>query len=158
MWRTLRMHIVTNMIDNGFVYLREKASWLAQYLHELVTFPNGKHDDQADSTSRVLNWNQRPAMGASNPGVRPRGGDEAARLLVGGGNCELKQHNVARLRPVCSLCFPTRRSFLFGLLKNLSIRVGALPQIQKLLVFGTGLVCTVLKPIGACELQVSQCA
>ena len=55
-WRTLRMHIVTNMIDNGFVYLPEKATWLAQYLHELVTFPNGKHDDQADSTSQALNW------------------------------------------------------------------------------------------------------
>jgi hypothetical protein len=29
---------------------------LSQYLHELVTFPNGKHDDQADSTSQALDW------------------------------------------------------------------------------------------------------
>src|SRR5438477_3559031 len=41
--KVMRMHTVSNMIDNGFVYLPEKASWLAQYLHELVTFPNGKH-------------------------------------------------------------------------------------------------------------------
>ena len=38
------------------MYLPEKASWLAQYVHELVTFPKGKHDDQADSTSQALNW------------------------------------------------------------------------------------------------------
>ncbi|HET9743447.1 MAG TPA: phage terminase large subunit [Terriglobales bacterium] len=54
--KTMRMHTVTNMIENGFVYLPEKANWLAQYLHELLTFPKGKHDDQADSTSQALNW------------------------------------------------------------------------------------------------------
>jgi hypothetical protein len=26
------------------------------YLHELTTFPKGKHDDQADSTSQALDW------------------------------------------------------------------------------------------------------
>jgi predicted phage terminase large subunit-like protein len=54
--KVMRMHTVTSMIENGFVYLPEKAHWLAQYVHELVTFPNGKHDDQADSTSQALNW------------------------------------------------------------------------------------------------------
>ncbi|HEU5231639.1 MAG TPA: phage terminase large subunit [Terriglobales bacterium] len=51
-----RMNTVTSTIENGFVYLPEKAPWLAQYIHELVTFPYGKHDDQADSTSQALNW------------------------------------------------------------------------------------------------------
>ena len=51
-----RMLTVTPTIENGFVYLPERAPWLAQYLHELVTFPNGKHDDQADSTSQALDW------------------------------------------------------------------------------------------------------
>ena len=50
--KTMRMHTVTSTIENGFVYLPEKAPWLSQYLHELVTFPNRKHDDQADSTSQ----------------------------------------------------------------------------------------------------------
>jgi len=54
--KTMRMHTVSSTIENGFVYLLEKAPWLAQYLHEMVTFPNGKHDDQADSTSQALNW------------------------------------------------------------------------------------------------------
>jgi hypothetical protein len=38
------------------MYLPEKASGLAQYVHELGTFPNGKHDDHADSTLQALNW------------------------------------------------------------------------------------------------------
>jgi predicted phage terminase large subunit-like protein len=50
--KTMRMHTVTSTIKNGFVYLPEKAPWLAQYVHELATFPNGKHDDQADSTHK----------------------------------------------------------------------------------------------------------
>ena len=54
--KIMRMNTVTSTIENGFVYLPEKAPWLAQYLHELVTFPKGKHDDQADSTSQALNW------------------------------------------------------------------------------------------------------
>lgn len=54
--KVMRLHTVTSMIENGLVHLPEKASWLAQYLHELVTFPNGKHDDQTDSTSQALNW------------------------------------------------------------------------------------------------------
>src|SRR5438874_4975339 len=51
-----RMLTVTPTIENGFVYLPERAHWLSQYVHELVTFPNGKHDDQADSTSQALDW------------------------------------------------------------------------------------------------------
>jgi hypothetical protein len=35
--RACSLHAVTSMIENGFVYLPQKASWLAQYLHELVT-------------------------------------------------------------------------------------------------------------------------
>lgn len=51
-----RMHTVTSTIENGFVHLPEKAPWLAEYLHELGTFPRGKFDDQADSTSQALDW------------------------------------------------------------------------------------------------------
>ena len=40
----------------AIVYLPEKATWLSQHLHELVTFSNGKHDDQAQSTSQALDW------------------------------------------------------------------------------------------------------
>lgn len=47
----MRLHSVTNTIENKFVLLPMEADWLPLYLQELTTFPNGKHDDQADSTS-----------------------------------------------------------------------------------------------------------
>ena len=54
--KTMRMHSVTSTIENGFVHLPEKAPWLGEYLHELTSFPKGKYDDQADSTSQALDW------------------------------------------------------------------------------------------------------
>jgi hypothetical protein len=50
------MHAQTAMIENGFVHVPQKAPWLAQYLAELTAFPNGKHDDQVDSTAQMLDW------------------------------------------------------------------------------------------------------
>ena len=44
------------MIENGFVYIPEAAPWLAEYLHKLTVFPNGKHDDQVNSTAHFLDW------------------------------------------------------------------------------------------------------
>jgi predicted phage terminase large subunit-like protein len=54
--KIMRMHAQTAMIENGFVHLPERAPWLAPYLHELTAFPNGKHDDQVDSTAQMLDW------------------------------------------------------------------------------------------------------
>jgi hypothetical protein len=56
MEKIMRMHSVTSTIENGFVHLPDKAPWLGEYLLELTTFPNGKYDDQADSTSQALDW------------------------------------------------------------------------------------------------------
>ena len=52
----MRLHAQTAMIENGFVHLPEEAPWLAPYLAELTAFPNGKHDDQVDSTAQMLDW------------------------------------------------------------------------------------------------------
>jgi predicted phage terminase large subunit-like protein len=54
--KVMRLHSVTSLIENGMVHLPENADWLNEYLHELTTFPRGKHDDQADSTSQALDW------------------------------------------------------------------------------------------------------
>ena len=54
--KIMRMDSVTGAIENGFVHLPDKAPWLEAYLHELSTFPKGKYDDQADSTSQALDW------------------------------------------------------------------------------------------------------
>ena len=54
--KIMRMNSVTSTIENGFVHLPDKASWLGEYILELVIFPNGKNDDQTDSTSQALDW------------------------------------------------------------------------------------------------------
>jgi predicted phage terminase large subunit-like protein len=68
--KIMRLHTVSSTIENGFVHLPEKAEWLSEYLHELTTFPKGKHDDQADSTSQALDWVRQgywgPGMGIFN--------------------------------------------------------------------------------------------
>jgi predicted phage terminase large subunit-like protein len=61
--KVMRMHSVTSTIENGFVHLPDDAPWLAEYLHELVIFPNGRFDDQADSTSQALDWFKTSSSG-----------------------------------------------------------------------------------------------
>jgi predicted phage terminase large subunit-like protein len=58
--KTMRLNAQTGMIESGFVHIPEEAPWLAEYLHEMTVFPNGKHDDQVDSTAQFLDWFKRP--------------------------------------------------------------------------------------------------
>jgi predicted phage terminase large subunit-like protein len=41
-------------IEGGQVYLPREAPWLADFLQEVLAFPNGKHDDQVDSMTQFL--------------------------------------------------------------------------------------------------------
>jgi predicted phage terminase large subunit-like protein len=52
--KQMRMAGQTPQIENGLVYVPQEAHWLADYLHELSVFPNGRFDDQVDSTSQAL--------------------------------------------------------------------------------------------------------
>jgi predicted phage terminase large subunit-like protein len=63
--KVMRLHAQTAMIENGFVHLPDTAPWLAQYLHEMTTFPNGWHDDQVDSTAQMLDWFKQAGSGPS---------------------------------------------------------------------------------------------
>src|SRR5215472_15695382 len=58
--KIMRMHAQTAMIENGFIRIPEDAPWLAEYLHEMIVFPKGKHDDQVDSTAQFLDWFKKP--------------------------------------------------------------------------------------------------
>jgi predicted phage terminase large subunit-like protein len=59
--KIMRLHAQTATIENGFVHLPTEAHWLDDYLRELMLFPNGRHDDQVDSTAQALAWiKQRP--------------------------------------------------------------------------------------------------
>jgi len=63
------MHAQTAVIENGFIHLPKTAPWLAAYLHELTVFPNGRHDDQVDSTAQLLDWFKLGAGPSSNAGI-----------------------------------------------------------------------------------------
>jgi hypothetical protein len=79
---TVILNAQTATIENGFVYLPQEAPWLAEYVHEITTFPNAKYDDQADSTSQALAWiNNQPPRPAALEAVRR----ELARTLRGNG-------------------------------------------------------------------------
>src|SRR5581483_7730513 len=54
--KQIRMFTATSTIENGFVLVPEIAEWAESYLYELTLFPNGRFDDQVDSTSQALGW------------------------------------------------------------------------------------------------------
>lgn len=58
--KIMRMSVQTATIENGFVHIPEDAPWLEDYLHELMMFPKGRHDDQVDSTAQALQWLNNP--------------------------------------------------------------------------------------------------
>jgi len=57
-----RMAIQSAKIEAGQVHLPRNAPWLGDFLHELLAFPNGRHDDQVDSVSQFLRWAQTSAL------------------------------------------------------------------------------------------------
>jgi predicted phage terminase large subunit-like protein len=61
--KIMRLLGQTAKIESGFALFPKHAPWLDTYLHELVSFPNAKHDDQVDSTVFALAWST-PSGGA----------------------------------------------------------------------------------------------
>ena len=59
--KVMRLRAQTAKIEGQFVLFPEKAPWLEDYLQELTTFPNAKHDDQVDSTVQALAWHTQQA-------------------------------------------------------------------------------------------------
>jgi predicted phage terminase large subunit-like protein len=92
--KVMRMHAQTAMIENGFVHLPKTASWLAAYLHELTVFPNGRHDDQVDSTAQLLDWFKRGSAPSSGAGIWELYRQRAEELRSG----EVERSRPVRLR------------------------------------------------------------
>jgi predicted phage terminase large subunit-like protein len=68
--KTARLLAQSPKFEAGQVLLPREAPWLAEYLEELLGFPNARHDDQVDSTSQALRWlSDKIARGT--PPVRP---------------------------------------------------------------------------------------
>ncbi len=83
--KIMRLHAQTATIEYGFVYLPREAPWLADSLHELTVFPNGRYDDQVDSTSQALAWTKHRTRGwafsntpANWPTSRPAASNQRA--------------------------------------------------------------------------------
>jgi predicted phage terminase large subunit-like protein len=49
-----RMAAQSAKIEAGHVYLPKSAAWLGEFLTELLSFPNGRHDDQVDKQRQPL--------------------------------------------------------------------------------------------------------
>ena len=54
--KDVRLSVASPYIESGLMVLPKEAPWLAAFEHELLSFPNGKHDDQVDSLSQYFGW------------------------------------------------------------------------------------------------------
>jgi predicted phage terminase large subunit-like protein len=48
--KEVRARSASPMIAQGRVFLPKNAPWIGDYVHEFISFPNAKHDDQVDPT------------------------------------------------------------------------------------------------------------
>ena len=53
--KVLRAEDATPRFESEQVILPRHTHWLSEYLAELLAFPNGKHDDQVDTTTYAIN-------------------------------------------------------------------------------------------------------
>ena len=80
--KVMRLHSVTSTMENGLMFLPEKAPWLEVYLHELVTFPG------ASSTIRPIRPPRRwtgPRSGGRSMASLSSGASRPARYGFGKG-------------------------------------------------------------------------
>ena len=54
--KVVRMAACSARIEAGAVLLPQSAAWLDDFRNEILAFPLGKQDDQADALSQLLNW------------------------------------------------------------------------------------------------------
>jgi phage terminase large subunit-like protein len=57
--KLVRMEAQCARFENQQIHLPREAHWLSDLLHEILAFPNARHDDQIDSISQFLNWAER---------------------------------------------------------------------------------------------------
>jgi predicted phage terminase large subunit-like protein len=60
-------------LKHGKFLVPEEATWLQDFRRELISFPNGKHDDQVDAMTQFLDWlGHRVAIAAQQRRDNPR--------------------------------------------------------------------------------------
>lgn len=72
-----RLTGITSMIENGYMQIpKQERPWKAEFVRELLSFPNCRFDDQVDSMTQALIWIRESTYKPSTykrPFVRPRG-------------------------------------------------------------------------------------
>ena len=76
----MRARAQTASFESGFVWLPKQAVWLDAYVHELLTFPRGKYDDQVDSTAQALGWLVTEGMEPGIMGFYRKMAEESERM------------------------------------------------------------------------------
>ena len=66
-----RIMVHSGIIESGNILLAKNASYLDDLRAEVVTFPFGKHDDQIDALSQLIDRGM-PSMSTSSFTVLPR--------------------------------------------------------------------------------------
>lgn len=51
-----RAHAATPVLADGRVYLNQKGKWVEDFIRECEIFPNGKHDDQVDAFTHLIQY------------------------------------------------------------------------------------------------------
>jgi predicted phage terminase large subunit-like protein len=108
--KVIRLNAVTAAIEAGQVFVPVQASWLEDYLHELMMFPAGRYDDQVDSTSQALSnafifrspgegWMEyireqmREREEAGGPCIRVNCDDKGMQFVLFGGRVPLRERD-----------------------------------------------------------------
>ena len=85
--KVTRMARASSRIEAGELLLPKEAPWLADFEREILGFPNGRHDDQVDAFSQLLNWSQRnpylDIFALAGPIVSTRTGAWRGRIGLG---------------------------------------------------------------------------
>ena len=59
--KAMRLHALTALFENGYVFLLQDARWFEDYVAELTGFPGSKYSDQVDSTTQALAYLRVPS-------------------------------------------------------------------------------------------------
>lgn len=81
--KAMRFEAEAGKFEASCVHLPRDAPWLAEYLGELLGFPNAKHDDQVDSTSQALRYltvQHKPSVARREEDYGPSGRRTRASL------------------------------------------------------------------------------